>query len=54
MNYELWMRNESGLMEILPRTVVFCLPFVLGVPTPHNPQTPLTPPATQKELRGLG
>lgn len=30
MNYELWMRNESGLMKILPRTVVFCLPFVLG------------------------
>ena len=42
--------NEDGLMKALPRIDVRCLSFVLGVPTPHNPQTPL--PLPQKYLRG--
>ena len=52
MNYELWMRNESGLMKILPRTVVFCLPFVLGDAHPSKPPNPLNPSHNSERVEG--
>ena len=38
-------------MKSVPRPFVHCLSFVLGVPTPQNPQTPLTPPSEVSEGR---
>jgi len=55
MNYELWMRNESGLMKILPRTVVLFDFNAGGAPPLKTPPIPLLPlPQLRRELRGLG
>jgi len=43
MNYELWMRNESGLMKILPRTVVLFDFNAGGAPPLKLPLTPSYP-----------
>ena len=53
MNYELWMRNESGLMKILPRTVVLFDFNAGGAPPLKTPPDPLLP-LPQKYLRGRG